>query len=360
MIAHNKPWIEGEDNAALLEVLESLRISTGEAVAALEEHIGNLFNSGSAVLCSSGTAALFLALKALELRPGSYIAIPTYSCRALCDAVSLAGLVPVVVDVEEDLNISASALARKAKEVSLAAVIVIHNFGKRADLEAIHELRIPFVIEDCCHSFGGKFNSGWHDSTSNICVYSFYATKILTSGQGGMVWCRNRELADRIRLFLHPDFTEGRYVPGFNFRITDFQAAMIGSQLNRIDVIRARRYKIAASYFRSLPVHLQKTISDPANKVMNYRFVMFANSEAERESLYHYFLQRKIECSRLFQKNQLVHINLGLPPHDFKQSENAVGLTLSIPLYPLLSDEEATYIGECIEAMPCGQLMTGH
>lgn len=354
MIKHNRPWIIADDVNCVNELLHTGKISTGHSLEELEADLNFRFGEGELVICSSGTAALFLALLCAEIPKNSFIAIPTYACRALWDAVKLAQFQPVVVDIGEDFNLCPESLARHKKDKHISATIAVHNFGKKANIKALQDAGGGLIIEDCSHSFGGIFDRGWIGSLSNICAYSFYATKIITGGQGGAVWCKDPESAEKIKKYLNSNFNEGPASQGFNFRMTDIQAVLLKNQLKRIEVIRKRRYDIAMLYYKALPVCYKQSFLSLVEGEMIYRFVIKARTTEQRDFLARFFLDNNVECSTLFTLENLLHVKLGGNRDFFATAERLCSTTLSIPLYPSLSDSEVDLIVELIERMPLG------
>ena len=154
MIPHNLPALTDRDMSVVSEVLRSGWIAQGPQVEALENDFTLMYGGGGACACSSGTAALYLALKGLGISIGDTVAVPTYSCSALLNAVNLAGAHPMVVDVrEDDFTIDPQALKRLPLKPK--AVIAVHVFGAEANIRHLQEC-VPLVIEDCCQSLGGS------------------------------------------------------------------------------------------------------------------------------------------------------------------------------------------------------------
>ncbi|NWG87659.1 MAG: DegT/DnrJ/EryC1/StrS family aminotransferase [Hydrogenophilaceae bacterium] len=329
--------ITAEDRAAVDAVLASGWIAQGPAVAALEADFVRRYGGGGACALSSGSAALFLALKSLGAGEGATVAVPSYACSALLNAVYLAGATPKVVDVLPDsFCLDPAALARQAAEAAFA--IAVHTYGAPADVAA---LQAPGrqLIEDCCQSLGGVGVQGQLGSQGEAAVFSFYATKIVTGGQGGLVWSKAADVAEAVRYYRQFDCRES-YVPRFNLQMTDIQAALVNSQLARLEAIRSRRQAIARSYLAALPAGLsvQSGLADAGR--MAYRFVVLAPDLATREALRRHMEQAGVGCAVPIERYELLHRYLKLDPADFPVAERLADTSLSLPIHPGLSDAQ--------------------
>jgi len=343
LIPHNRPLITAADRAAVDAVLASGWIAEGPAVQALEASVVRQYGDGGACAVSSGTAALFLALKAVGVVPGTTVAVPTYSCSALLNAVFMAGAVPRVVDVLPDtFCIDPDALTANARDARF--VIAVHTFGAVADVPALlADGRI--VIEDCCQSLGGMLGGHPMGAAGEAAVYSFYATKIITGGQGGLVW--SRTASERVRDYREFDGRES-YEPRFNLQLTDLQAALANSQLQRIDVIRARRAAIAAAYLAALPNGLTTQRDPCAPGRMAHRFVVVTPQRQMRDRLRAHMSNAGVSCVIPVEHFELLHRYLCLDPEDYPVAEQLSDTTLSLPIHLCLSDADVATISDAL------------
>jgi dTDP-4-amino-4,6-dideoxygalactose transaminase len=180
-------------------------------------------------------------------------------------------------------------------------------------------------------------------SLGDAAVFSFYATKIVTGGQGGLIWSRSKAIIEKARDYREFDARQ-EYVPRFNFQLTDIQAALVSSQLTRLDAIRARRAQIAAHYLSALPVGLaaQSGIGSPGR--MAHRFIVVAPDLTTRERLRAHMQAAGIGCIVPIERFELLHRYLGLDPAAFPASEQLADVTLSLPIHLQLTDAEVEYI----------------
>jgi perosamine synthetase len=244
VIPHNRPSLGDAEKEAVRRVLDSGWVAQGREVEAFESavcaHLG--LDERCAVALSSGTAALFMALWALGAK-GKRVAIPVYSCAALRNAVIMAGARPVAFDVQlGSPNMDLNAAFREGVDIMVAA----HMFGFPLRLPREFK-RIP-VIEDCAQALGARIDGHPVGVNGNAAIFSFYATKMLTSGgQGGMLVSREKALIDAVRDYRQFDCRRDS-IPRFNLQMTDLQAAVGNAQLNRLSEFVERRRDIQNQY----------------------------------------------------------------------------------------------------------------
>jgi len=342
MIPHNRPLVTYSDRFAVNQVLKSPYLSQGDKVERLESSFNQLYGGmGSSCAVSSGTSALYLALKCLGVDSGSTVILPTYSCSALLNAVALIGATPKVVDVLPDsFCIDPTSLTNLSGVAT--CVIAVHTYGAIADVKSIRKTGLK-TIEDCCHSLGGYDLNGSLGNYGDVSIFSFYATKIITGGQGGLVRSSRTKLIETIRDYRQFDCRE-TWVPRFNFQMTDIQASMIHSQFKRLRYIRERRFMIAQRYLAVLPDGLLVQSGLEETGRMVYRFVILAPNKIIRDALHRHMSTAGITCSIPIQRYELLHRYLNLQPSAYPVAELIADTSLSIPVYPGLTDEEVSII----------------
>jgi len=341
-ISHNRVLITDSDRLAIDNVLTSGWIAEGKVVKDLEGDFVNCLGGGKACAVSSGTAALFLALRGLGIGRGDHVAVPSYSCAALLNAIYMLDAEPLVVDVRlDDFTINVENLLTDYGHIR--ACIAVHCFGASADVSALCERGI-LTVEDCCQSLGGP-----QGLIGDVAVFSFYATKIITGGQGGLLWDETGGVAESARDFREYDGRKS-YFPRFNFQMTDISAALIRSQLRRIDQILKRRREIRHAYIDVLPngLTVQSGLDDP--NILPYRFVIRTASETQRNSLLHHLKARGVSTIIPIEGFELLHRYLKLDPKQFPNSESLAKTALSLPLYPDLLDTEINRVVESLKS----------
>jgi dTDP-4-amino-4,6-dideoxygalactose transaminase len=348
IIPHSRPSLGETEARAAAEVVRSGWLAQGDKVAAFEDAMAKVTGQAHGVAVSSGTAALYLALMALGIGSRDEVIIPSYACAALLQAVRQAGARPVPVDIDAaTYNLSPTATAR-AITARTKAVIVVHSFGLPADVAALKGSGIP-LIEDCAQTLGVPVRGVPVGSVGDLTVCSFYATKMITTGEGGMVLGRRESLIARVRALRQYD-QQNTLEPTFNYKMTDVQAALGLCQAARLENFLARRCAIAARYTEAVREAGGTPPVVPSGGTHGYfRFVVRTPQPVDS------FLERaekqlRIACRRPVYKP--IHRYLGLS--GFPESDAAWERTLSIPIYPALSDGEVDRVVNAIPAMLSG------
>ena len=344
VIQHSRPALGAAELSALQEVVTSGMIAQGPRVQELERGVAEFLHAevGSTragVAVSSGTAALYVALRALGIGAGDEVLVPAFVCASVLQAVRTTGATPRFVDCDpETFNIDDADARRKVSERT-AAVIVAHLFGLPADIEPFMKLGPP-VIEDCAQTLGAQYQGRPIGTFGEISICSFYATKLLAAGEGGMVLSSDADLLDRVRRLRDCDAPEsGDWA--FNFKMSELHAAVGLAQLGRFPELLARRQELAQRYraaFGGLPVKLPARPSDREHQY--FRFVV----SLEDASLEH-VLERSEELGLACRRPvgylpDLVRAELD----DLPGCRQAWRTACSVPLYPALTDDEAEQV----------------
>jgi dTDP-4-amino-4,6-dideoxygalactose transaminase len=251
------PTIEEDDLAAVREVLRTGFLVQGKRVAEFEGSVAACAGTSYAVAVSNCTAALHLALLALDVKAGDRVAVTTYSWPATANVIELCGARPVFVDIEPDTyNMDPNALEEALQRNLVKAVIPVHTFGGMADmpriLESANRHGVP-VIEDAACALGAELNGRRAGSFGLMGCFSFHPRKAVTTGEGGTITTNDAGLAKRLRILRNhgqdPDAPAPDFVlPGFNYRLTEFQAAMGLTQMNKLERLITARREIAKRY----------------------------------------------------------------------------------------------------------------
>lgn len=331
MIQHNKPTLGQAEQKAAIRALNSGWVAQGKEVEALEDEVCEVLGlpDRHAVALSSGTAALFLALWVLDAKR-KRVAIPVYSCSAVRNSVLMAGGEPVIVDVAKDSpNITVdAALARRVD-----MVVAAHMFGVPSRWRS-GSISVP-IIEDCAQALGARIDGRAVGLNGDVGVFSFYATKMLTTGgQGGMLVSSNRTLVDAARDYREFDCRRDR-APRFNLQMADLQAAVGRAQLQQLTGFIARRHGIFESY-RAAGLPLWPHTSSPGCEPCYYRAILrvgdplLAIADFERAGI------RAIV--------PIAEWELLEDAGAFPRAAALARSTLSIPIYPSLTASEVADI----------------
>ncbi len=247
-VPHSRPWITAADQSAVAACLASGQVASGPLVRAFEAAVASAMGQRHAVCADSGTAALTLGLRSMRLPRGGEVVVPTYVCEDVAVAVRAAGLVPVWCDVGELWCMTVDSV-RAALTPRSVAVIVVHQFGRVADIAGIAALGLP-VVSDACQAFGARNADASVSSGASATVVSFHATKCFTTGEGGALLTDDAALAATARAV-----ALGDDAAPYPTRFSDLQAALGLSQLSRYPEMLARRALIAARWNAVLTNH---------------------------------------------------------------------------------------------------------
>ena len=376
MIPYGRQEISDEDISEVIAVLKSDFLTQGPAIERFEQAVADYCGATHAVAVSSATAALHLACLAVELGPGDLVWTSPNTFVASANCARYCGADVDFIDIDPiSWNLSPSLLARRLDEASrrgrLPKVIIpVHFSGQSCDMEAIGQLAQSYgvtVIEDASHAIGASFRGAAVGCCmySDCAVFSFHPVKIVTSGEGGIVVTNSNDLAAHLRrlrshgitrdsnLFVRTNTGPWYYEQldlGYNYRMTDIQAALGASQLSRLDAFVARRQKLAHRYdqlLKDLPLKLP-------------------SQDTRTQSSWHLYVVRlqldQISCGHreVFEAMRAagIGVNLHYMPVYLQPYYQALGFTegrcpeaeryyreaISLPLYPGLIESDQDYI----------------
>jgi len=332
-VPHSRPSVGIAEEEAARRVLRSGRLAPGAEAARGEARLARLSGGAGAVLLSSGTSALTLAIQALAIEPGDSVAIPSYACAALLHAVRNAGAAPLVCDIDPDtLALDANDIPRRGKA---RAAIVVHPFGRPVRLDAFRSLDL-LVVEDCAQAIGAVDRGGPVGSRGDVAVFSFAPTKPLTcGGPGGGLASRDGDVVEAARdLAGHDEKDDDRR--RLNALMGDLQAAVAVVQMDRLPEFIARRDLLARLYDERLrPLGLERPAPASGTRPIVYRYLV-----------------RVPEAGRLVDALAAAGIAARRPVYEplhrlaradgsFPEAEQAQRTLVSLPLYPALTDQEA-------------------
>jgi perosamine synthetase len=253
------PVLDGAERRYALDCIDTNWISSlGEYIPRLEHTFAGLCGAAHGVACSSGTAALHLAFEALDIGSDDEVLIPSFTLIVSANVVCWTGATPVLVDVRPDTWCIDPSLMEARITSRTKAIMAVHMYGHPCDMAAIGDIARRhglYVIEDAAQAHGAKYRGRTVGSIGEVGCFSFYANKIITTGEGGMVVTNDAAIAERAALLRNQAFGEERFVHhhvGFNYRMTNIQAAIGCAQCERFDEKVARKREIAAEYDRLL------------------------------------------------------------------------------------------------------------
>lgn len=347
LLPHSRSTIDTDDIKAVSSVLKSGLISQGEEVDRFETIFSRYHGTKGGIAVSSGTAALHLSLLALGVGKGDSVIVPTYSCIAPYNAVRYTGALPILADtVKDGWSMDAEWVEKyltNSKKHNIKAIIVVHLFGRPADMDAFlyisSKYSIP-VIEDCALSLGSEYKGNKVGSFGHVSVFSFYATKVITTGEGGMIISDSKEVLRRAKDLREYDEKKDSRLR-FNCKMTDIQAALGRSQLKKLPGFIKQRRRIAKRYLEGLQnIPLSLPEKSKHIKDMYYRFVVRMKNA---DKFIGDMRAKGIVCRRpVFMPVHRIVKQTSLPNADKIWKE-----AVSLPIYPLLKEDALNRIIEC-------------
>jgi UDP-4-amino-4-deoxy-L-arabinose-oxoglutarate aminotransferase len=366
----SSPTLEDDEIEAVAGVLRSGWITTGPRVAEFEALFRERLGAPHAIALNSATAGLHLAVASLDLEPGDEVIVPSLTWAATANAVELCGGRPVFADVERDtLNLDPDDVKRRLGPRT-RAIIPVHFAGQPADLAALRALAaergIP-LIEDAAHALGASHRGVEIGASGDVVVFSFHPIKNVTTGEGGMLICRDQQRAQRIRLLSFHGVSKGptgRYAggsspdydvlePGFKYNMMDIQAALGLCQMRKLERFNRRRAELAARYgalLREVPELAPLARADHPVKHAWHLYVVRLDLDAvtlDRSAFMRALAERKIGSGLHFLPLHLSHWyrkRYGHARGDLPQTEYNGERIFSLPLYPGLRDEDVDLV----------------
>jgi len=354
-----KPLVGDEELRAIGEVLSSGMLTQGERVKKFEDGFSRYLGVKNSIAVSNGTVALDLAVKALGLKDGDEVISPAFTFIATANCILYQGLKPVFADVDErTFNLNPEDLAEKITPKT-KAVIGVHLYGQPFDMKGVQQVcqdRNLALIEDCAQAHGAEYHGKKVGSFATGC-FSFYPTKNMTTGEGGMITTNDDAVAERLRLIRNHGDT-GKYnhvLVGYNYRMTNIQGAIGQVQLGKLEEFIGKRLENA----KYLSSHLKaKGITPPyvANDVRHVynQYVVMVEDDfpCTREDLMAYLQSKGVGSAIHYPKpvyDQPIYRDLGLKG-SCSVADDVSRRVLSLPVHPSLKKEDLEYIAQAVNS----------
>ncbi|MDP2645425.1 MAG: DegT/DnrJ/EryC1/StrS family aminotransferase [Desulfobacterales bacterium] len=358
----SQPFLGQAETEAVNIALSRSEISgfSGNFIGNFESMFARYCDCTSGVAVSNGTNALHLALVALGIRQNDEVLVSTLTNMASFFAVLYQGAIPVPIDIQADtLNMDTALLESKITPKT-RAILVVHLFGHPVDMDPVNDIAKKYnlsVVEDCAEAHGALYKGKKVGSLSDAGCFSFYANKIITTGEGGMVTTNDAVLAERMRSFkclafgddlkfMHKDI-------GYNYRLTNLQAAIGCAQIEKIEEIISNKRRIAAYYEQKLRGidEIQLPVEKPyaRNVYWMYHVVLKNKNLAQRSRIMKYLQDKGIESREGFIPYNLqdIFIARGLTRKEDCPIANSVAYnSFYLPSGPVLSEEDMDYVVE--------------
>lgn len=354
MIPISKPWLGEEEKELINKVISdgSLTNATfdgGKYLQEFERLLRNYLGVKDVIAVNSGTSALYASLLALSLNRNDEVIIPSLTFVATANAVVAAGGKPVFADIKEDYTIDVRDIEKKINK-NTRAIIPVHIYGHPADMDVIREVAEKhslYIIEDACQSLGSVYKGRQTGSIGDLGCYSFYPSKVLTTGEGGAIVTNNKELADRLRMIRNHGMLEGydTRLLGLNLRMSELNAAIGIAQIHKLDKMLSIRRKNATM--------LSKILEGSSIRL----------PREEDGVRYNWYLYTILLDNRDHIQGQLNRLGIGAsiyyktPIHKTPFYANDIRLAnteyvcehiLSLPIHPLVNDNDIEYIGNSL------------
>jgi len=363
MIRLSFPSIDEEDHQAVISVLESGYLVQSSNVAAFEQAIAELVGTEYAIAVSSCTAALHISLLSLNVQPGDIVMVPAYSWIATANVVELCHARPCFVDIlPETFNIDPAALNSTLDRImadsmmagKVKAIIPVHCFGQPADMPVLMSVADQFnipVIEDAACALGATLHGKQAGAWGIAGCFSFHPRKAITTGEGGIITTNDTRLAERLRSLRNHGIRNANgsvdfIMPGFNYRLTDFQGALGVTQLQKLQrIIRSRRQQ--SLYYDELlqgaPLQTPKTIRGCESVHQSYVVLLPVSMREKRDALIAYLREKNIETTIgtiNMPMTSFFSNRYGFAPGTFPVTDDISSRSLSLPLHEKLTTED--------------------
>ncbi len=371
MIPVMKPWLGAEEAEAASAAVLSGWVAQGPKVAAFEDAFARRVAALHAVAVSSCTTALHVALHLLDVRPGDEVVVPSLSFIATANAVRYCGATPVFADVEAETGNLSAATVEPVLTERTRAVILVHQAGVPADVDALRTLCEPrgvTVVEDAACAAGSTYRGVPVGADAELAAWSFHPRKLITTGEGGMLTTNREEWAIRGRRLREHGMSvsaaerhsgggavvESYLETAFNYRMTDIQAAVGLVQLSKLDAIVRRRRELAARYHELLAdVPGLRAVRDPEHGTTNYQsyWVMLPDDmSSERNDVLARLAARGVSARRGIMAAHLEPAYADHPHVDLPVTEAFTRRSLILPLYHDLTTAEQDTVVEELKA----------
>lgn len=358
--------IEETDIQRAVEVLHSIFLTTGTVTAEFESKFARYTGLREAIGVNSCTAALHLSLLALGIGKGDEVITTPMTFIATATAILHTGAKPVFVDVEKGTGLIDVNNIEKVITSRTKAIMPVHLYGTMVDMITIRKIADKYnlkIIEDCAHCIEGERDGIRPGQLSDTACYSFYATKNLTCGEGGAIATNNEELAANLRILRTHGMSKdassrytGKYqhwdmtLLGWKYNLSDIQAALLVEQIDRLDKYWQRRHEICEIYNERLEDIPEVKIPDVRGKSARHMYTIWVCQD-ERDNILHKIQDKGIGVAvnyRAIHTLTYFRERFKFKPEDFPVANLIGQRTISLPLYPNLTNQEAEYVADTI------------
>jgi dTDP-4-amino-4,6-dideoxygalactose transaminase len=370
MIPINKPWLDEDAKQEVLNVLSENSLTSpakngGKRVQDFESLLKSYLNVKHVIAVNSGTSAIHAALLSIGIKPGDEVILPSFTFVATANSVIATGAKPVFADVNKnDFTIDINDIKNKVNEKT-KAIIPVHLYGHPSDMDEIIDIpssRSLSVIEDACQSLGSLYNQKQTGTIGHLGCFSFYASKVLTTGEGGAIVTNNDDLHEQLLMIRNHGMVNGydTRVFGLNLRLPELSAALGISQMKKLNQMLGMRKSNAKFLFDGLKKFEQDGLlalpQEAANKKYNWYLFTIAFKENSQRDLIKNGLVKEgigatiyydppIHKTPFYENNAAEYVASSL----FSNTEWAWSHVLSLPVHPLISEDDLSRILKVFE-----------
>lgn len=365
IIPYGRQHIDEDDIRAVTEALRSDYLTTGPRIGEFESAVSGFCGARHGVAVSNGTAALHAAMFALEIKPGDEVIVPPMTFAATANCVLYQGGTPVFCDVDASTLLMDPTLVEAKISDRTQAIVAVDYAGQPCDWPALREIADRHslaLVADGCHALGATLDGAFVGTLADMTVFSFHPVKHVATGEGGMILTDDDRLEQRLRLFRnHGITTDARTREqsgawfyemtelGYNYRMTDIQAALGVSQMKKLDGSLARRRELAAFYDKVFSGTNVRSL--PVRKGAVHAYHLYVVRLPNRDEVY-----TKLREADIYAQVHYIPVHLhpyyrthlgtgeGLCP----VAEAAYKEILSLPMFPDLTDEQARYVTDTV------------
>jgi len=348
-----KPTMQQDEKDAVWDIMESGALAQGSKVAEFEKLFSEFIGTKHAIATSNGTTALHIGLLSIGIRPGDEVITSPFSFMATATSIIFTGAKPVFADIDPDSwNIDPESV-RKVVTPNTKAIMPVQLYGQSADMDPLREIAVEndlMIIEDSCQAHGAEYRRKRVGSIGDCGAFSFYPTKNMTTGEGGMITTDSEETAEEARLLRNHGQTS-RYehaIVGYNFRMTNIHAAIGVVQLGKLPGFNKKRQENAAFFTEELKgiEGIQSPFIAPYNTHVFHQYTIKVRGRNELRA----FLKERGIATGVYYPDVLYNYPAIKPYYNGSQpnAERATTEVLSLPVHPHLKSEELEYIVECI------------
>jgi len=350
-----QPNLTGNETKYVVECINSTWISSkGEFIKKFEDKFSEFLNVKYSAAVSNGTVALHLALLALGIGEGDEVIVPTFTYIASVNAIRYVNAKPVFVDSDTfTWQIDPSGIKEKISRRT-KAIMAVHIYGHPCDMDAIQGIAQEnnlFIIEDSAEAIGSYFNGKHAGSIGSISTFSFFGNKVITTGEGGMVCTNDERLYELVVRLKGQGLAKNQEyfhdIIGYNYRMTNICAAIGCAQLERIEEILDKKYRLAEYYkdsIKNLGIEYHKASENVKHSY--WMFTILVNSEEERTKLRKFLSERGIETRPAFHPVHTMPMYLENEPYPVAEDLGKRGINL--PSYPDLTKADISFITSTI------------